>query len=231
MARTSGVPTRTPHSRTKTSPTGTHHNRKIIFLLFRFLMSRFLMFRESSPFMRIATRFVSRTAASSMVVAALALAGIQAAGQTASAAPQKASSVVTCTTANTKVTVAEVSRPINHLLLKATNTGTKPCYAYSAPFLRAGADAQAPLPWADETTPQAVLVLEPGQSAYAGITTYSPDGEGGAKEKTLGVIFADKQGHGTNTEKTLKLANGGVFFNSAATVTYWQDNAADALSW
>ncbi|SOE71465.1 Protein of unknown function [Streptomyces sp. OV198] len=182
--------------------------------------------------MRIATRFASHTAASSMVVAAaLALVGFQAAEQTASAATTKASSVVTCTTANTKLTVTEVSRPINHLLLKATNTGTKPCYAYSAPLLRAGADAQAPLPWADETTPQAVLVLEPGQSAYAGITTYSPDGEGGAKEKTLGVIFADKQGHGTNTEKTLKLANGGVFFNSAATVTYWQDNAADALSW
>ncbi|MER5539443.1 hypothetical protein [Streptomyces mirabilis] len=53
----------------------------------------------------------------------------------------------------------------------------------------------------------------PRQSAYAGITTYSPDGEGGAKEKTL------------------KLPNGGVFFTSAATVTYWQDNAADALAW
>ncbi|MCX4763682.1 DUF4232 domain-containing protein [Streptomyces sp. NBC_01275] len=181
--------------------------------------------------MRSATRLVSRTAASSMVVAALALVGFQAAGQTASAATPKASSVVTCTTANTALTVTEASRPINHLLLKATNTGTKPCYAYSAPFLRAGADAQAPLPWADETTPQAVLMLEPGQSAYAGILTYSPDGEGGGEEKTLGVYFTDKKGSSTGTEKTLKLPNGGVLFNSAATVTYWQDNAADALSW
>ncbi|MFD9276529.1 DUF4232 domain-containing protein [Streptomyces mirabilis] len=181
--------------------------------------------------MRIATRFASRTAASSMVVAALALVGFQAAGQTASAATTKASSVVTCTTANTKLTVTEVSRPINHLLLKATNTGSKPCYAYIAPFLRAGADAQAPLPWAEETTPQAVVTLKPGQSAYAGITTYSPDGEGGAKEKTLGVFFTDRKGGATDKEKTLNLPNGGVFFNSAATVTYWQDNAADALSW
>ncbi|MER6108749.1 DUF4232 domain-containing protein [Streptomyces hirsutus] len=182
--------------------------------------------------MRIATRFASRTAASSMVVAAaLAFVGFQAAGQTASAAAKEASSVVTCTTANTKLTVTEVSRPINHLLLKATNTGTKPCYAYSAPHLRAGADAQAPLPWVKETTPQAVVVLEPGQSAYAGITTSSPEGEGGATTKTLGVFFADKKGGATSTEKTLKLPNGGVFFNSAATVTYWQDNAADALVW
>jgi hypothetical protein len=199
------------------------HKRKIIFLIFR----------ESSSFMRIASRIVSRSAASSMVVAAaLALVGIQAAaGQTASAATKQAPSVVTCTAANTKLTVTEVSRPINHLLLKATNTGTKPYYAYSAPYLRAGADAQALMPWAEETTPQAVVTLEPGQSAYAGITTYSPDGEGGSDEKTLGVVFADRKGNATSAEKTLKLPNGGVFFNSAAVVTYWQDNPADALAW
>ncbi|MFD9092382.1 DUF4232 domain-containing protein [Streptomyces collinus] len=179
--------------------------------------------------MRIATRSVSRAAAS-CVVAALALVGVQAAAQTASAAT-KAASVVTCTAANTKVTVTEVSRPINHLLLKATNTGTKPCYAYSAPFLRAGADAQAPLAWADETTPQAVVTLKPGQSAYAGILTSSPEGEGGFKAKTLGVIFADRSGGATAKEKTLNLPHDGVFFNSAATVTYWQDNAQDALAW
>ncbi|MER7050913.1 MULTISPECIES: DUF4232 domain-containing protein [unclassified Streptomyces] len=182
--------------------------------------------------MRIATRFLSRTAASSMVVtAALALVGIQAAGQTASAATKRAPSVVTCTAANMKLTVTEASRPINHLLIKATNTGAKPCYAYNAPFLRAGADAQAPLPWAEETTPQAVVTLKPGQSAYAGVLTYSPDGEGGSTAKTLGVILADRDGDATGKEKTQKLPNGGVFFNSAATVTYWQDNAADALSW
>ncbi len=185
--------------------------------------------------MRKSTRSVSRTAASSLAVAALALVGFQATGQTASAATTavtaKASSVATCTTANTKVTVSPVSRPVNHLLLKATNTGTKPCYAYSAPFLRAGADAQAPLAWVDESTPQSVLMLEPGQSAYAGISTYSPDGEGGSQVKTLGVLFTDRNGNPAATEKSVKLPGGGVFFNSAAAVTYWQDNAADALVW
>lgn len=42
-------------------------------------------------------------------------------------------SSVTCTGANTRVTVSKVSRPINHLLLTATNTGSSPCYAYHAP--------------------------------------------------------------------------------------------------
>ncbi|MEU9400408.1 DUF4232 domain-containing protein [Streptomyces sp. SID4985] len=179
--------------------------------------------------MRIATRSASRAASSVVVAAALALVGVQAAGATASATAK--ASTVTCTTANTKLTVTEVSRPINHLLLKATNTGTETCDAHYAPFLRAGADAQAPLAWAEETKPQAVVTLQPGQSAYAGILTYSPDGEGGGTEKTLGVYFTDRNADGTGKEKTLNLPNGGAFFNSAATVTYWQDNAADALAW
>jgi len=181
--------------------------------------------------MRTAPRSVFRASASSVVVAALALVGVQAAAQTATAATKEASSIVTCTTANTRLTVAEAARPINHLLLKATNTGTKSCYAFSAPYLRAGADAQAAMTWADESTPQSVVTLKPGQSAYAGILTYSPDGEGGSTVKTLGVFLADRKGDATDQEKTLNLPNGGVFFNSAATVTYWQDNAADALAW
>ncbi|MGV9424276.1 DUF4232 domain-containing protein [Streptomyces sp. NPDC003656] len=179
--------------------------------------------------MRIASRFTARVTSSVIVAGALALVGVQAAGATASAATK--ASTVTCTTANTKLTVTEVSRPINHLLLKATNTGTATCNAHYAPFLRAGADAQAPLAWAEETKPQAVVTLKPGESAYAGILTYSPDGEGGYTAKTLGVLFTDKNAASTNKEKTLNLPNGGVFFNSAAAVTYWQSNAADALAW
>ncbi|WP_018547791.1 DUF4232 domain-containing protein [Streptomyces sp. LaPpAH-108] len=179
--------------------------------------------------MRITTRFTARVASSAVVAAALALVGVQAAGATASAAVK--ASTVTCTAANTKLTVTEVSRPINHLLLKATNTGTATCNAHYAPFLRAGADAQAPLAWIEDSKPQAVVTIKPGQSAYASILTSSPDGEGGATEKTLGVLFTDKKGTATTKEKTLNLPNGGVFFNSAAAVTYWQDNAADALTW
>ncbi|RZU30134.1 uncharacterized protein DUF4232 [Streptomyces sp. BK022] len=175
--------------------------------------------------MRSTTR--TTTAASLTALAALALVGVQAGAAHAATSATSA----TCTTANTKLTVTEVSRPVNHLLLKATNTGTATCDAYYAPLLRAGADAQAPLAWFEDSKPQAVVTLKPGESAYAGIATYSPDGEGGATEKTLGVFFTDRNAGGTGKEKTLNLPNGGVFFNSAAAVTYWQDNAADALTW
>lgn len=172
--------------------------------------------------MCISTR--TATASSLVALTALALVGVQAGAATAA-------TTAGCTTANTKLTVTEVSRPINHLLLKATNTGTTTCNAYYAPFLRAGADAQAPLAWVEDSKPQAVVTLKPGESAYAGIATYSPDGEGGANAKTLGVLYTDRNAGGTGKEKTLNLPNGGVFFNSAAAVTYWQYSAADALTW
>ncbi|MGW0608987.1 DUF4232 domain-containing protein [Streptomyces sp. NPDC002788] len=182
--------------------------------------------------MRIADRFTARAATSSMVVAAaLSLVTVQAAGQTASAAnAKKAASIVDCTTKNTKLTVKDVPRPINHLLLTVTNTGTKLCNAYGAPFLAAGAGAQAAVPWLESSRPQAVVTLAPGESAYAGIGTYTPDGYAGHTAKTLGVSFSNRQLNGSIGEGiTLKLPNGGVYFNSSNYVTYWQSDVDNAL--
>ncbi|MFJ4975262.1 DUF4232 domain-containing protein [Streptomyces coeruleorubidus] len=182
--------------------------------------------------MPIAQRFTTRVAASSLVAAAaFALVGVQAAGQTASAAtPQKAAATVDCNAANTKLTVDKVSRPINTLLLTATNTGTKPCNLYGAPYLAAGAGAQAPVPWLDSSKPQAVVTLAPGESGYAGIGTSSPDGDEGHVAATLGVDFSNKNLNGSlGKGATLPLPNGGVYFNSANFVTYWQSDVYDAL--
>ncbi|WP_427920176.1 DUF4232 domain-containing protein [Streptomyces sp. cg40] len=180
--------------------------------------------------MRILSRRTARTLAPSVLVAVLAAAGVQAAAQSADAAPKRAAAIKACTTAHMKVTVSPVTRPVNHLLLKATNTGTKPCYAYGAPYLRAGADAQAAVGWDEDSVPQSVVTVKPGRSAYAGITTSTPDGVGGYKAKTLGVFFANRALDGSvGPEKTLKLPHHGVYFNSAATVTYWQSSIENAL--
>lgn len=64
------------------------------------------------------------TAAATGLISALALTGMSAA--TADAAPAKAAKIVTCTPANTKSVLSPVSRPINHLLIKTTNTGKAP---------------------------------------------------------------------------------------------------------
>ncbi|MBB5926868.1 DUF4232 domain-containing protein [Streptomyces echinatus] len=183
--------------------------------------------------MRMFNRLTTRAAAPSVLVAALALTGQLAAAQSAAGAPaktSKATAITTCSTAHTRLTVTPVTRPVNHLLLKATNTGTQPCYAYGAPYLRAGADAQAAVAWNDSTVPQAVVTLAPGESAYAGITTSTPEGSEGHTAKTLGVLFSNRAMNGSvGVEKTLQLPAGGTYFNSAATVTYWQDNIDNAL--
>ncbi|MFE7317457.1 DUF4232 domain-containing protein [Streptomyces sp. NPDC057555] len=168
----------------------------------------------------------SRAAAAvATLTAALALTALGTAPATAAAKP------VTCTAATTKVTVAKVNRPINHLLLTATNTGTKPCYAYNAPYLRFD-DAQAATSVLRDSVPQAVVTLEPGQSAYAAIGTSSPEGAHGYQAHELGVLFANRAMDGSvGGFARPKLPAGGVYVDSSAFVTYWQSNPADALEW
>ncbi|MEU7583895.1 DUF4232 domain-containing protein [Streptomyces sp. NPDC041068] len=152
---------------------------------------------------------------------------------TAEATSAKAAAPVTCSSTNTKVKVTKVSRPVNHLLVTATNTGTKPCFAYNAPFLRFD-DAQAPVAVNRDSVPQSVVTLEPGQSAYAGITTSAADGSGqdGYTAERLGVLFSNRAMNGSvGSEVSPALPAGGVYVDSAASTTYWQQTREDALSW
>lgn len=177
--------------------------------------------------MRITSR--TRTAAA-LALAAAALTATASAG-VAQAAPSASAAPVTCTAAMTELTVEKVDRPINHLLLKATNTSSKTCNAYHAPYLRFG-DAQSATAVNMDSKPQAVITLKPGQSAYAGITTSSPEGTHGRQVHDLGVLFANRAWNGSVGDfGNPKLPGGGVYVDSSATVTYWQSNAATALSW
>ncbi|MFF3940628.1 DUF4232 domain-containing protein [Streptomyces phaeofaciens] len=140
---------------------------------------------------------------------------------------------VLCNGSNTKVTAQPVSRPLNHMLLTVTNTGSKICDLTYYPVLRFDEMQWVPQA-AEETHPQAVTTLAPGESGYAGALLSAADGsgDGGQTAKKLTVAF---QGMTPNSSggasATPALPAGGVYYDSSLTVTYWQQDADDALSW
>ncbi|MDX2917083.1 MULTISPECIES: DUF4232 domain-containing protein [Streptomyces] len=132
-----------------------------------------------------------------------------------------------CTPKNSTVKVSSVSRPINHLLLTVTNTGSTNCSAYYAPFLRFDG-AQAVYPVLDDSKPQAVVTLAPGEEAYAGIALLGEPGENEpVKSDNLGVIMVDR-GNKPKGEAMLKLP-AGTSTDGLGFVTYWQSDLENAL--
>ncbi|GHD93901.1 DUF4232 domain-containing protein [Streptomyces naganishii] len=131
-----------------------------------------------------------------------------------------------CGAASVRITATVVSRPLNHLLLTATNTGSKTCQLPAYPMARFG-EAQAVPPVAEQTKPQAPTELEPGKSGYAGVLLSAGDGsaEGGHTVHTLTVPFDD----GSIARVTLPAK--GVHVDNSLTVTYWQPSLDTALDY
>ncbi|WP_326786263.1 DUF4232 domain-containing protein [Streptomyces sp. NBC_00151] len=133
---------------------------------------------------------------------------------------------VACDGSTTKTTATAVSRPLNHLLLTVTNTGTRNCDLTGYPIARF-AEAQSVPPVAEETHPQAVVTLAPGESGYAGVLLSAADGSGanGYTAKTLEIGF-DK-----GRSATPALPAKGVYIDDKLTVTYWQQDLDGALAY
>ncbi|KAF2778412.1 DUF4232 domain-containing protein [Streptomyces sp. OM5714] len=131
-----------------------------------------------------------------------------------------------CSASDVRITAANAPRPINHLLLTATNTGSKTCALPPYPAARFG-EAQAVPPVAESSKPQSLTTLAPGESGYAGVRLSSGDGSGenGYETTTLTVPFED------GSIARVKLPSGGVYVDTALTVTYWQTSASNALEY
>ncbi len=133
-----------------------------------------------------------------------------------------------CTPASTRTTATVVSRPLNHLLLTVTNTGSKNCDLVGYPAVRF-TGAQSVPPVVEESKPQAVVTLAPGESGYAGVLLSMADGSGrdGYTAKTLGVYFNVESPSAAHPALPAK----GVYIDNSLSVTYWQSDMADALAW
>ncbi|MEU4468955.1 DUF4232 domain-containing protein [Streptomyces sp. NPDC024017] len=140
---------------------------------------------------------------------------------------------VSCNGSNTTVTARPVTRPLNHMLLTVKNTGSKMCDLTYYPVLRFDEMQWAPQP-VEDSKPQAVTTLAPGESGYAGVSLSAADGsgEGGTTGRKLTVGFQGRTPNSDGGPSALPtLPAKGVYYDSTLTVTYWLRDMDDALSY
>ncbi|MDT0416967.1 DUF4232 domain-containing protein [Streptomyces sp. DSM 41982] len=137
--------------------------------------------------------------------------------------------VKACSTAATSLAVDRVRRPVNHLLLTLTNDGKRPCYAYGAPTVVFD-DEPAVTVILQDSVPQAVVTLEPGDSAYAAIGLSSPGGPRGRTVHHLSSWLANRKLQAVGDPATLALPKP-AHVDDSAFVTYWQSTPDLALTW
>ncbi|MEU9912340.1 DUF4232 domain-containing protein [Streptomyces sp. NPDC051001] len=149
-------------------------------------------------------------------------------GGSADSASDSSATTVACAKTSTRTTATAVSRPLNHLLLTVTNTGSKNCTLIDYPAVRFG-EAQSVPPVFEDSKPQAVVTLAPGESGYASVLLSAADGSGsnGYTAKSLEVYF----NAAANTAATPSLPAKGVYVDDSIRVSYWQSTMADALTW
>ncbi|MFD9032086.1 DUF4232 domain-containing protein [Streptomyces sp. NPDC059567] len=141
--------------------------------------------------------------------------------------------VVTCTGDNTRVVVNRPSRPINHLLLTATNKGPASCDLYRAPLLRFD-DEQAATAIDDGTQQQSVIRLAPGQSAYASVILIGErTGEeaNGRTTSRLGVHFDSRDASGSVGSPAILTLPADTYKTDDAKVTHWLNSLDEALAY
>ncbi|WP_069759384.1 DUF4232 domain-containing protein [Streptomyces sp. LUP47B] len=151
----------------------------------------------------------------------------------ASKAPVSSGRPVTCEGSTTKTVAAPLTRPVNHMLLTVTNTGSKSCYLYGYPVVRFG-EAQSVPPVIEDSQPQAVVTLKPGESGYASVNLSATDGSGanGYTAKSLTVYFQGRSGNGSvGAGAHPPLPAKGIYVDDSLKVTYWQQSMDDAVSW
>ncbi|MEU7661121.1 DUF4232 domain-containing protein [Streptomyces lincolnensis] len=141
---------------------------------------------------------------------------------------------VDCATGSLRFAIKKVKNPVDHVLITATNTGTKACHLYSYPALRISENSQAVTARIGESQPQTVVTLDRGATGYAGLITASADRNSETKVTTpaIGVsLFGPDEGP-TGSGVDVPVPGGSLYVEEDnAQVTYWQDNPNDALAW
>ncbi|MEU6174824.1 DUF4232 domain-containing protein [Streptantibioticus parmotrematis] len=142
-----------------------------------------------------------------------------------------ASGLATCGTSSIRVTVQRVTRPINHVVLQATNTSSRACELYGYPDLKFSEHQQAVTAVMDGSQPQAVVTLAPGASGYASVMTEGEDTYPTERVSVIGVYLQDRSG-AAGGRLDAKVPGAPLYVEEeGAAVSYWQPTLSDALTW
>ncbi|SEC26571.1 DUF4232 domain-containing protein [Streptomyces melanosporofaciens] len=125
------------------------------------------------------------------------------------------------------VSVTSVPRPANHLLLEITNQSGVTCRLIGSPVVRFD-DGRAAVPQDENTQPQAVVTLPPGESGYAGLTTSAAGAPAADGRKATGLTVSLP---GEDGRRAVDLPGDSVEVEDGTAVGYWQSDASDALLW
>lgn len=132
-----------------------------------------------------------------------------------------------CSSVSSRMAATKVSRPLNHLLLTVTNTGSENCKLLGFPAV-AFEDAQSVPPAFEDSEPQAVVTLAPGESGYASVLLSAADGGGSGHTAKSLAVHLDSDPNGAMHPS---LPAQGVYIDASVQVSYWQPTMADALAW
>ncbi|MCY0926799.1 DUF4232 domain-containing protein [Streptomyces sp. H27-H1] len=120
--------------------------------------------------------------------------------------------------------------PPRHILLTATNTGTRACNVYRFPHVQLGGARTLVPELEDSADPAAPAVaLAPGKQAYAAMVLTGPMDE--APAKSMYVRLQDRKA-GSNAGESIEVALPGVdtlYYNDFARVTHWMTASGPAL--
>ncbi|QKV96008.1 DUF4232 domain-containing protein [Streptomyces sp. NA02950] len=153
--------------------------------------------------------------------------------------PDAGAHIDSCTTEGLTFSTSDQPRPINHIMLYATNVSDNACRMVGYPYLKFSEDQQAVTEVLKGSKPRDIVVLKPGATAFASINVADGSGEAEGPVEELTEFQVMLQDFGGESTDPVTVPTPGEDESAgeplsvdigAAFVTYWHSNAADAAN-
>ncbi|MCX4993638.1 DUF4232 domain-containing protein [Streptomyces sp. NBC_00568] len=159
-------------------------------------------------------------------------------GNTGNNSGNNGTRISACLVKDLKLQSQTMSRPINHIMLVATNQSSRACTISSYPFLFISDDQNAPPRIVEESKPKSAFVVKPNEHAFASINLQDATGESdgpqakGITKFQVGPV--PRKDDNTSQSMVTVATPGGKPVDvdlDVVSVSYWLADPNDAASW